>query len=34
MHGDEEGEDKADVFVKNTEHELTDEYLKEILKLL
>jgi esterase/lipase len=34
MYGDKEGEDKADVLVKNTEHELTDEYLKEILKLL
>jgi hypothetical protein len=34
MYGDKEGEDKADVFVKNTEHELTNEYLREILKLL
>lgn len=34
MYGDKEGETKADVFVKNTEHELTDEYLKEIVKLV
>lgn len=34
MYGDKEGETVADVFVKNTEHELTDEYLKEILRLL
>lgn len=32
MYGDKEEEDIADVFVKNTEHELTDEYLKEILR--
>jgi hypothetical protein len=34
MYGDKEGESIADVFVKNTEHELTDEYLKEIVKLV
>ena len=34
MYGDKEGETIADIFVKNTEHELTDEYLKEIVKLL
>jgi len=34
MYGDKEGEDTADVFVKNTEHELTDEYLREIIKIV
>ncbi len=34
MYGDKEGEDMADIFVKNTEHELTDEYLKEIVKAI
>lgn len=34
MYGDKEGELEADVFVKNTEHELSEEYLKEIVKIL
>ena len=34
MYGDREGEEIADVLVKNTEHELTNEYLKEIIKLV
>ena len=33
MYGDQEGE-PADILVPNTEHEITDEYIEEILKLL
>jgi len=33
IYGAKEGE-KADILVKNTEHEITDNYIKEILKLL
>ncbi len=33
FYGDKEGGD-GDIIVKNTNHELTDEYIKEIIKIL
>lgn len=34
MYGDKEGETKADIFVKNTGHEISNKYIKEIIKII